>query len=130
MLAGAGRALGLLLALLCGCAAAPDVQGGFAGVGPLLGPPSYAYSPSRDEAWVNLTVSGYREPLWRMEPLVRAAASVLGARRPSPHSRPLPPPALAGAGAHDAHILRACCVCTRRALRSRSRARLRRCTTC
>ena len=64
-----------MLLALWSCAAAPDVQQGFAGVGPLLGPPSYAYSPSRDEAWVNLTVSGYREPLWRMEPLVRAACA-------------------------------------------------------
>jgi prolyl 4-hydroxylase len=38
--------------------------------GALLGPSTSAYSPDRKEAWVNLTASGYTEPLWRLEPLV------------------------------------------------------------
>ena len=51
-----------LAALACaGVQAAPDVLARFAGEGPLLGEPSSHYSPSRDEAWVNRTASGYKE---------------------------------------------------------------------
>jgi hypothetical protein len=42
--------------------------------GTLMGPSVSAYSPDRKEAWVNLSASGYTEPLWRLEPLVRSRA--------------------------------------------------------
>ena len=82
-----------LLALLL----APSVwqaDAGFAGFsadGPLAGNPeaNVRFSTNRTSAWVNLTVSGYREPLWRIEPLVRSWAAGSCGRRPSSVARAL-----------------------------------------
>jgi hypothetical protein len=75
---------GLLALLLLPC-----VNAGFAGFsadGPLAGNPeaNVRFSVNRTAAWVNLTVSGYREPLWRIEPLVRGWACVVRRSRRTP----------------------------------------------
>ena len=83
---------GLLALLLAPCVW--QAEAGFAGFsveGPLAGKPeqNVRYSANHTSAWVNLTVSGYREPLWRVEPLVRGRA--LRMLPPSLSSLPAPP---------------------------------------